>query len=74
MDRGYLLYKCRLCGKVVQGASTPYPEITAMQVDGGEYVHAMAGKTSQHSCKSGNIGICDLAGIEPQNIKFEPSA
>lgn len=67
MNGGRLLYKCRLCGEIVDNIHVPDVSLAVvlLEVRGNLYDMDWGGTattTTTHRCKNGDIGIADLIG------------
>lgn len=70
MKGGYVIEKCRLCGKVID-STTHVPNIyaylrfvtkgTPAPDDGGLPAYSM----SCHACEDGSLGVTDVVGFKP---------
>lgn len=68
-DMGYLLYKCRRCGKIVKNVHVPNITICLVQftVSGKCTAWPMSGTIYPigfHHCNNGHVGITDIIGGE----------
>lgn len=69
IDSGFLVYKCRKCGKEIKSVHVPDGAIalSVIMFDNPtpkSWGVMVAGKTDVHSCGDGSLGVGDLIGFE----------
>lgn len=65
-ERGFLVYKCRMCGGLDKSTHVPDGASAALAIVVGiksiqNWGHSMV---QTHRCKDGNIGVTDFIGVE----------
>ena len=69
MEKGRLVYKCRMCGKLKKSTSVPDGSIALISILHDTPIPKswganILGKTELCNCDGRNIGVADLIGFE----------